>query len=166
MCLNRTFRGNDLNVIFDPLTALTGVTKRRQILCSCKVISPESFNTTLIDARIACNKTIYCEAPLVSGIPDLNSQCVNKEQDFEYFHHNVDHGSGIGPEFNITFDSLCPPEHLWLALSGWYTSYYILSVFFMPSASEKLRGHIGLGLSVRPSVLNTSAAEKLENRLC
>lgn len=121
MCHNRTFRGSDLNVIFDPLTALTGVTKRRQILCTCAVVSPESFNTTLIDARMACNKTIYCEAPLVSGVPGLNSQCVDKKQDSKYFHHNVDLGSGVGPEFNITFDSLCPPEHLWLALSGWYT---------------------------------------------
>ena len=46
--------------------------------------------------------------------------------------------------------------------------------FFMPPTSEKLRGHIGLGLSVRPSVRlsirpsvrNSLAAEKLNNRLC
>ena len=53
---------------------------------------------------------------------------------------------------------------------------------FMPPTSEQLRGHIGLGLSVRPSVRqsvcpsvrpsvcpsvrNTLVAEKLKNRLC
>ena len=41
---------------------------------------------------------------------------------------------------------------------------------FMPPTSEKLRGHIGLGLPVRlsvsPSFRNTLAAEKLKNRLC
>ena len=40
----------------------------------------------------------------------------------------------------------------------------------MLPTSEKLRGHIGLGLSVRlfvsPSVRNSLAAEKLKNRLC
>ena len=43
-----------------------------------------------------------------------------------------------------------------------------------PQTSEKLRGHIGLGLSVRPSVRqsdclsvrNSLAAEKLKNPLC
>ena len=47
-------------------------------------------------------------------------------------------------------------------------SHYIY--IFMPPTSEKLRGHIGLGLSVRlsvrPSVRNSLAAEKLKNRLC
>ena len=38
--------------------------------------------------------------------------------------------------------------------------------FVMPPISEKLRGHIGLGLSVSPSVRNSLAAEKLNNRLC
>ena len=46
--------------------------------------------------------------------------------------------------------------------------------FFMPPTSEKLRGHIGLGLSIHPSVRqsvcpsvrNLLAAEKLKNRLC
>ena len=33
----------------------------------------------------------------------------------------------------------------------------------MPQTSEKLRGHIGLGLSVRPSVRKSLAAEKLKN---
>ena len=41
---------------------------------------------------------------------------------------------------------------------------------FMPPTSEKLRGHIGLGLSiclsVLPSVRNSLAAEKLKNHLC
>ena len=44
----------------------------------------------------------------------------------------------------------------------------------MPPTSEKLKGHIGLGLSVRPSVRqsdclsvrNSLAAEKLKNPLC
>ena len=33
-------------------------------------------------------------------------------------------------------------------------SFYLItaSLFIMPPTSEKLRGHIGLGLSVRPSV--------------
>ena len=43
-------------------------------------------------------------------------------------------------------------------------------MIFMPPTSEKLRGHIGLGLSVRPSVRlsvrNSLAAEKLKNSLC
>ena len=46
----------------------------------------------------------------------------------------------------------------------------VFKLLFMPPTSEKLRGHIGLGLSVRPSVSpsvrNTLAAEKLKNRLC
>ena len=49
-------------------------------------------------------------------------------------------------------------------------SQYTFNNLFMPPTSEKLRGHIGLGLSVRqsvrPSVRNPLAAEKLKNRLC
>ena len=41
-----------------------------------------------------------------------------------------------------------------------------VDLVFMPSTSEKLRVHIGLGLSVSQSVGNTLAAEKLKNRLC
>ena len=49
--------------------------------------------------------------------------------------------------------------------------FHGISMFLvMPLTSEKLRGHIGLGLSVRlsvsPSVRNSLAAEKLKNRLC
>ena len=36
----------------------------------------------------------------------------------------------------------------------------------MPPTLKKLRGHIGLGLSVRPSVHNTLAAEKLKIHIC
>ena len=36
----------------------------------------------------------------------------------------------------------------------------------MPLTSKKLKGHIGLGLSVSPSVRITVAAKKLKNLLC
>ena len=43
-------------------------------------------------------------------------------------------------------------------------------MIFMPPTLEKMRGHIGLGLSVRQSdclsVRNSLAAEKLKNPLC
>ena len=60
--------------------------------------------------------------------------------------------------------------HMWVIRFDLFSQ----NMIFMPPTSEKLRGHIGLGLSVRPSVRqsdclsvrNSLAAEKLKNPLC
>lgn len=118
MCANATLEQRDTNAIFDPGTALYGVTHRRLIQCRCAIQSYKSFNTSVVEARMACNKTIYCEHPQVLGLTGLTSNCVSNEIQSTYFSYQKYYGSGLGPDFSLTFDSMCPPRYLWLQFKG------------------------------------------------
>ena len=89
------------------------------ITCTCAVRSSLTFNASLVDGRLACSKPrLYCAHPVVSGLSGLSSRCISKATESGYFYYNKDYGSIQEPEFNITFDSLCPPNYLWLQLNG------------------------------------------------